>query len=122
MVEGSYASCCSSCSSPLATWHTLFQTARNPQSVRPELIVVKDAPEVDSRTNWFGRLGLVVPDILALQARLHAYNVPILKRIGQNATQDLGIYYGIRAQVSALSPSLNALFRGFVLATDPDGY
>ncbi|KAJ9637324.1 hypothetical protein H2199_007611 [Coniosporium tulheliwenetii] len=107
---------------PLATWHALFQTARGPQLVRPELIVVKDAPEVDSRTNGFGHLGLVVPDILALQARLDDYSVPILKRVGQNATQDLGIYYGIRAQVSTLSPSLNALFRGFVLATDPDGY
>ncbi|PVH80320.1 hypothetical protein DL98DRAFT_588429 [Cadophora sp. DSE1049] len=81
-----------------------------------------------TRKATFSHIGLIVPDIVALQARLESFNIPILKRTGE--TPDINDpsagAFGItdpstQDAADALKGVLLSGFLDFVIVADPDG-
>ncbi|KAH9219610.1 hypothetical protein DL95DRAFT_483824 [Leptodontidium sp. 2 PMI_412] len=81
-----------------------------------------------TRRATFSHIGLIVPDVLALQARLDSYNIPILKRAGEKP--DIGNptsgAFGItdpesQDAIEALKGVLLSGFLEFAIVADPDG-
>lgn len=74
-------------------------------------------------------LGLIVPDIKALQARVEAYNATIIKRVDDAPSMEpdsvVGLAWGIdptSKEAQELIPPTKALgFFGFLVFADPDG-
>lgn len=65
-----------------------------------------------------------MPDINALQDRLEAKGVPILKKTGETGnTTAVAEYMGYPLGSDGQFPdNLGAIFNPFLFATDPDGY
>ncbi|EGX96466.1 Glyoxalase/bleomycin resistance protein/dioxygenase [Cordyceps militaris CM01] len=83
-------------------------------------------------TNAVGHLGVVVPDVVAAQARLEEQGVRLLKRVGEDTptTGPLAISQGFAPDVyrqvppgeqRAIEAVLNEMNRRFIYAQDPDG-
>ncbi|OQE45904.1 hypothetical protein PENCOP_c001G08290 [Penicillium coprophilum] len=84
------------------------------------------------RTNTFGHVGLVVPDVVEAQTYLEALGVRVLKRVGQ-AVEDftgpvpnsmgIGEFAGLHLAAKRALVKAQGLigFEMFLMVTDPDG-
>lgn len=84
------------------------------------------------RTNTFGHVGLVVPDVAEAQTYLEARGVAILKRVGE-AVEDftgpvpnsmgIGEFAGLHLEAKRALVKAQGLigFEMFLMVTDPDG-
>lgn len=84
------------------------------------------------RTNTFGHVGLVVPDVVEAQKYLEAQGVAILKRVGE-AVEDftgpvpnsmgIGEFAGLHLAAKRALVKAQGLigFEMFLMVTDPDG-
>ncbi|KAF7529781.1 hypothetical protein PCG10_006112 [Penicillium crustosum] len=84
------------------------------------------------RTNTFGHVGLVVPDVAEAQTYLEAQGVAILKRVGE-AVEDftgpvpnsmgIGEFAGLHLEAKRALVKAQGLigFEMFLMVTDPDG-
>lgn len=80
-----------------------------------------------STTQSFSHFGLVVPDIQAAEARMDAFNVTILKRVGDAVNEDgeIPLAFGMPGSGPETDAALTGLadfgFDGFMIIADPDG-
>lgn len=87
-------------------------------------------PASTQRTNTFGHVGLIVPDVQATQERMEQNGVRILKRVGETPAPvdgPIAQAFGVggpdvqQARAAALAGIRSLGFDNFLIITDPDG-
>jgi lactoylglutathione lyase len=83
---------------------------------------------IPSRTTTFSHIGMIVPDILAAQERMEAFNVTILKRVGELPAPGsilFPVYGFLDMSLQGVKNALEAMaileFDGLLYVQDPDG-
>ncbi|KAL2070412.1 hypothetical protein VTL71DRAFT_13438 [Oculimacula yallundae] len=81
-----------------------------------------------TRRATFSHIGLIVPDTLALQARLDSYKIPILKRAGEKpdvTSPSIGAFGITDPESEEATEAMKGIFLSgflsFVIVADPDG-
>lgn len=88
----------------------------------------KPWPASTSRTNTFGHVGLIVPDIMATQRRMQNFGVPILKPVGEDPdiSGPIANAFGVGDVAEQEAREIIAGLRGIgfqyaLVVEDPDG-